>query len=281
MKIQHTTKTINLCKSIFALTTLLVALLPVLGKAGSLATKNEQTGKAASLVIQQPCLRVTNRPLTDFLNAQGMSKNHNPPQFFPDVKDYVGFSDAVDPGTGLPTTFALVDYAGLADKYIKAETGRSLGTKVNGLVTECRLANGKAKITVALFTTQALGFAQSIAALAGNNFVFLNTPTIFGAKAQDVVNGAAAAVGPATLLASFSIPRPGAALPDFLDVAENSAIYAPVKLNFTSITAGKCADGRKALLNVHQEAATNGAGELIYSTEIIKAVGIDGRNCGG
>lgn len=88
-------------------------------------------------------------------------------------------------------------------------------------VTERRLANGTAQITVALVATKALGFAQSIADLAANNFDFLDTPTIFGAKAQDVVNGAGPALGPATLDVSFRIaalgPRP-LALPDLLDV---------------------------------------------------------------
>ena len=82
------------------------------------------------------------------------------PQYFPPVKDYVGWADAA------LTTFALVDYAGLANEYIKAQTGHSLGTEVKGYVLECALASGRAQITVALFTTNALGFAQSVAVLA-------------------------------------------------------------------------------------------------------------------
>jgi hypothetical protein len=60
------------------------------------------------------------------------------------------------------TTFGLVDYAGLAAEYINQQTGKSLGTKVTTcLVTEEALINGKTKISVALSTTRALGFAQS------------------------------------------------------------------------------------------------------------------------
>jgi len=158
-----------------------------------------------------------------------VSRLNNPPQFFPPVKDYVGWADAVAPGAVLATTFALVDYAGLANQYIKAQTGRSLGTEVRGYVLECRLVSGKAQVTVALFTTNALGFAQSVAVLAENGFDFLNTPTIFGAKAQDVVKGEKPALGPVTLFTTFTISHPGGPLPDFLDVAFATK-YGPAKL---------------------------------------------------
>jgi hypothetical protein len=214
----------------------------------------------------------TTRPLSDFLNAQGTL--NDPPQFFPPVKDYVGWVDAVDPDTELPTTFALVDYAGLANEYITAQTGISLGTEVTGSVLECELADGRAEITVVLSTTKALGFAQSIADLAANDFNFLITPTIFGAKAQDVVSGvAAAATGPASLFTTFSISAPGAPLPDFLDVVNNWVDYAPVTLNFTSTTIGMCPNRGRAVLRIHQMASTNDQNELIYSQEMVEVVG--------
>lgn len=261
-------KTISLWKNTLVVAALLAVLFPILAEA-------EPMGEAGPL-IGQHC---TTRPLSDFLNAQGTL--NNPPQFFPPVKDYVGWADAVDPDTQLPTTFALVDYAGLANEYIKIQTGHSLGTKLSGLVVECKLADGKAQIAVTLFTTRALGFAQSIADLAQNGFDFLNTPTIFGAKAQDVVNGADAAVGPVTLLTTFSISAPDAALPDFLDVVNNPGDYAPVKLNFTSTTFGKCSNGSKALLHVHQVASTNDQNALIFSKETVEVVDTDGGNYGG
>jgi hypothetical protein len=241
---------------VIALVALLAVLFPMLGEADPL--------------VGTHC---TTRPLSDFLNAQGTL--NNPPQFFPPVKDYVGWAD------GPLITFALVDYAGLANEYIKAQTGHSLGTKASGLVVECKLADHTAQITVALSTTRALGFAQSIQDLINNNFDFLNTPTIFGAKAQDVVDGADAAVGPVTLLTTFSISAPGAPLPDFLDVVNNTGNYAPVKLNFTSTAFGKCSNGRKALLHVHQVPSTNDQNALIFSIETVEVVDTDGGNCGG
>jgi len=259
---KKSTKTFSLWKNILVVAALLVVLFPILGEAGPM-------GKADPLVGKN-CLRVTSRPLSDFLDTQGTL--YNPEPFFPPVKDYAGWAD------GNFITFALADYAGLANKYIKDQTGRSLGTEVRGRVIERALADGTTQITVALFTTKALGFAQSVEDLDKNGFDFLNTPTIFGAKAQDVVKGADAAVGPVTLLTTFSISAPGAPLPDFLDVITSPAKYAPVKVNFTSSTFGKRPDGTKARLDVHQvgATATNDPTVLVFSVEKVEVVGIDG-----
>jgi hypothetical protein len=236
--------------------TVLAVLFPLLGEAGPKGGKN--------------CV---SRSLSDFLNAQGTL--NDPPQFFPPVKDYVGWAD------GKLITFALVDYAGLANEYIDEATGHSLGTEVSGSVIECELADGTALITVTLHTTRALGFAQSIEDLANNGFDFLNTPTIFGAKAQDVVNGADAAVGPVTLFTTFSISEPGADLPDLLDVLSDPtpAQYAPVNFSIKSTTCGRYPDGREARLDVHQMASTKKDNRLVFSVEHVKIVGAHGGNC--
>jgi hypothetical protein len=150
---------------------------------------------------------------------------------------------------------------------------------MRGNITQCALRDGRARVTVVLVTTKALGFAQSIEAIINNGFDFLNTPTIFGAKAQDVVNGAKAAVGPVTLVTSFTISSPDAALPDFLDVVNNSPTeYAPANLNFRSTTFG-CSNNSKVRMDVHQMGHTNDQNEWVYSVEVVK-VDIDGGNCG-
>jgi hypothetical protein len=137
---------------------------------------------------------------------------------------------------------------------------------------------GSIQIKVDLYTTRALGFAQSIKALRQSGFDFLNTPTIFGAKAQDVVAGAAAAVGEAHLSTTFSIAV-NADLPDLVDVlVNNTAQYAPVTVNFTSTTCGSYPDGSKSLLKVNEVGATNDKGKLIYSTETIETVS-DATDC--
>ena len=153
---------------------------------------------------------------------------------------------------------------------------------------ECSLASRKAQITVALFTTHALGFAQSLSVLAENSFDFLNTPTIFGAKAQDVVKGEKPALGPVTLFTTFTIPHPGGPLPDFLDVAlSNPTEYGPAKFSFASTTFGKCAyNGRLARLDVHQNASTEDQADdqdlwkwKVYTTEEVQLLDISGGDC--
>jgi hypothetical protein len=191
---------------------------------------------------------------------------NNPPLFFPYVKDYVGWagSDFV--------TFALVDYAGLANQYIVANGGKSLNTQVTGRVTECALADGTVRVTVKLVTANALGFAQSIEKLVANDFDFLNTPTNFGAKAQDVVGGAAAAKGTAFLTTTFTIAEPGEPLPDFLAVV-NGGDYAPASLSFKSTTIGRRSNGKHARLEVEQVAATDADGNWVYTIETVEILG--------
>jgi hypothetical protein len=256
----------SIWKSTLAVAALLTILLPLPSEAGPMGKAGPGPAAKGSPPIQQKCSK---RFLSDFLSAQGSTST-----FFKPVKDYVGWTDA-----GF-TTFGLVDYAGLANQYIKTTTGHSLGTEVKGYVLECPLASGAAQITVALFTTNALGFAQSIEALAENEFDFVKTPTIFGAKAQDVVNGAKPAVGPATLFTTFSISEPGAPLPDFLDVVDNPKNYAPVWFSFASTTFGKCPGmNRLARLDIHENAFTDATGTLIYKTEKVEIHDSRGGNC--
>lgn len=222
------------------------------------------------------CVTATNRPLSDFLSAQGTL--NDPPAFFPPVKDYVGWAD------GGFEVFALVDYAGLANTYIKSATGVSLGTNVVGYVKECGLAGGDTLVTVGIFTTRALGFAQSIEALEQNGFDFGNTPAIFGVKAVDVGTPGAAAAGPASLTATFAIEAPGGPLPDLVDVLFiRPEAYKPVSFSFTSSTFGDCTGearrGRKARLDVHQAGATDDAGIMVYTAEKVEVVEADGGNC--
>lgn len=253
----------------------LAGLLPLTVEARMLDPGGNVRPSSAS-VMQEPdgellAIETKTRPCSVFLNAQGTTS-----RFFPPVKDYVGWTDAVDPQTGLPKTFGLVDYAGLANEYIKARTGKSLGTTVTCLVTERALDDGGAKITVALVATNALGFAQSVAELNANNFDFLGTRAIFGAKAvtsapgeKGVVDGARPALGPALLDVSFRIQEPGGPLPDLVDVlVDNRCNYAPINYRFGSFTYGQ-----KALLHIKQEAVPAGPPDCVTITkEVVEIV---------
>ncbi|MFO1155019.1 MAG: hypothetical protein U1E42_15375 [Rhodospirillales bacterium] len=244
--------------SVLAVGVIMAGLLPFSVQAGAVgdiaksATDNalsveQRTG--ASNDTERSSTKATRRPCSDFLKAQG--KLNKPPQFFPPVRDYVGWTD--NPFE----TFGLVDYAGLADKFIKRKTGESLGTEVKCLVIQRKLDDGSATIDVSSFTARALGFAQSAADLIANNFDLLNTPTNFGAKAQDVVKGAKPAVGPAALNVSFRIAKPGAPLPDLLAVTNSPCTYAPVSLRFVSYTFGTVPSGADAVLQIREAAAVS------------------------
>lgn len=112
---------------------LTAGLLPLTAEAGTLNADGD-VGQSPPSIIQQSttsdtsgelsAIKIKTRPCSDFLNAQGKTS-----RFFNPVPDYVGWTDAVNPNTLLPETFGLVDYAGLADKYIKAKTGKSLGVR--------------------------------------------------------------------------------------------------------------------------------------------------------
>ena len=239
-------KTTILRKSALVVLALLVFLFTILGEAAPMGEAGPQ--------VATPPLKVTMRPLSDFLDAQRTASH----KFFPPVTDYVGWVD--NPAT----TFALVDYAGLVNDY----SGGKLGTQVKGSVIQSELADGSTQIAVALFTTHALGFAQSVADLISNKLKFNKTPTIFGNKAKDVASGAEAAVGQSIFWITFSIPRPEAPLPDLVDVLVNKPDeFAPINLSFTATIPGKCERGTRAVLHVDQAGPPGGGG-----TEIVEVV---------
>src|SRR5215470_7749782 len=93
------------------------------------------------------------RPFGEFLDAQGTTS-----VFVPPVPDYVGWADEDF------VTFALVDYAGLANAWLEAESGGrlSLGTTVSGVVQERPTADGRAEVRVRIDARNALSWAFPI-----------------------------------------------------------------------------------------------------------------------
>ncbi|MDX2504564.1 MAG: hypothetical protein QNL62_08825 [Gammaproteobacteria bacterium] len=231
-------KTPVLCKKMFAAVILAGFIFPLVGQAG-----------------QMPDRGCTKRPLSDFLDAQGTTE-----YFYPPAKDMLAWTDLEF------VNFALVDYAGLANDYLAS----SLGTEVKGRVLECVGRDGTVTIKVLLSTENALGFAQSVADLFASDFDFLNTPTIFGAKAQDVLNGAEPAIGHVRLKATFTIENSGDDLPDIrIMYQEQLADHLPATIDLRSTTEGTLPDGTEATLHIQQVAETNEAGELVFSREIV------------
>ncbi|MHC4140440.1 MAG: hypothetical protein ACYSUF_00700 [Planctomycetota bacterium] len=151
------------------------------------------------------------RPIEDFLDMQGTFCLPDGMGgcflFVPPVENFVGLSD---PALGL---FASIDYAGLADQWIRNETGGevSFSTGFSGAVTEIPLPDGRAEVFVRLHTTNALTWAIEGDDLTG-------APTIFGNRAPDVLEGADAALGNSLLRVKFINTAPGAPLPDLLQL---------------------------------------------------------------
>ncbi|MCP3871423.1 MAG: hypothetical protein GY703_25625 [Gammaproteobacteria bacterium] len=130
--------------------------------------------------------------------------------------------------------------------------------------------------SVFLLTRRALGFAQSIADLLANDFNFAGTPTIFGAKAEDVLNGKKPALGFVKIRATFSIEESGDPLPDVriefqkeADAETAPSDYSPIKLSIGAVINGKHPDGSRALLRIKQKAATNAENVLVFSKEVV------------
>jgi hypothetical protein len=153
------------------------------------------------------------RPLSDFLNAQGSTQCFTPPAPA-QLAGATGVNADGDVKTngqaGLtPPRFALVDYTGLEAKYLKVISGIDLGTTVSGTVMERPLANGSALVTVDLQTKNALGWAIQ------NQIVDINTePLVFGARVLDVAAGKTPALGDVHFRIVFTNTAPGAPLPD-------------------------------------------------------------------
>ena len=254
---------------------LVIGLVPLTGQSGTQAD------------LDNNCV---NRPISDFLEAQG--KANNPPQFFPPVPDYAGWT-----GTA-PTfeNFALVDYAGLADRHVQDQGGHPIWQSWTLLedesyVKECSLDVG-AEIRVHLVSENAMGLAQPLAEIIANfenndPFPFLNARTIFGSKVEGVPGQGNWSVpgkwafGSANLWTTFTIPASGVALPDLLDVISSTdnndkLTYGPVTLDFHSATQGR-ADEKRQCLKVDQQASTSPDGtQLVFTQEIVE---IDPQPC--
>ena len=200
-------------------------------------------------------MAVRTRPLRQFLDAQGTTTT-----FFvhPDISGWVD-RDIV--------TFALVDYPGVIADWLRREHNVDLGTTVTGSVLEWELADGRALIAVMLSAENALGFAQATKDLIESGFDWEGTPEVFGSKASGVAAGATPALGRSHLLLSFIISKPGAQLPNMLDVL-NDPVYYPASIALACRIAGEDADGEPAALSVLQ-AGQSRDGQMEWSSEVV------------
>lgn len=156
--------------------------------------------------------QTTQRPLSDFINAQGTTSN-----FWPPFPDYFGFANQVlkSPSSTGPVAqcrFTGIDYAGLSARYLLSHIGLDVGTKVSGTVSERPLADGRAEVTVILHTTNAITFGQTCDNFGPGN------PSAFGAQQTDLLANPNLAPGlsKVDMLMVFDNTAPGAPLPDLV-----------------------------------------------------------------
>jgi hypothetical protein len=195
------------------------------------------------------------RPLSDFLSAQGTTMIFTPP-----ARDQIGFTTGIGKTNGnaglTPTRFALVDYAGLEAKYLLLSSHIDLRTTVNGTVTERPLADGSALVTVDVHTTNALGWAMNWDP-NGPDTQFNSAPLLFGARVLDVAVGKAPALGDSHLTWQFVNSAPGAPIPDLV-VAIHTGSVATELLSIQASITGQ----------LHAPEFTEGAAGRLGITEI-------------
>ena len=176
--------------------------------------------------------QTTQRPIEDFVNAQGTfcfpDGGGGCLLFVPPIENFFGQSD---PANG---RLSSVDYAGLADEWITAETGGaiSFGTTFSGTIRERPLADGRADVHVILHTNNALTWVTE-----GDDF---NNPLLFGSRAPDVKDfGAEPALGRSTLIIDFILANPGDPMPDLLQLA----VFPEPGQEFTTLSVRARAKG--------------------------------------
>ncbi len=185
----------------------------------------------------------TQRPISDFLGAQGSTTIYVPPS-----PDHIGWFSAFDRE---PVLCASVDYAGLSNAYLEDYTAGevSFGTLTDGTVTERRLADGRAEVTVVLHTKNALTYAFAVDFDIAPEEWFAKTPLLFGYRLVDVIcaleHGAniTPALADSQLKVVMRVEEPGADLPDLV-----AGEYELIGLSFRATAFGplRTADGGEA-----------------------------------
>jgi hypothetical protein len=169
---------------------------------------------------------VRERPIEDFINAQGSTAGFYQGPYAPGLRDYaVGFTTANCPNDAdnhycqnYPTArIAVVDYAGGANKYLIRHGYGSLGTTTHGSITERLLPDGRAEVTVVLYTTNALTFASTFDYSLPSQSAETNT-RLFGSSVQDLFRDPSRrpALGDSNLIMIFKNTKLGAPMPDLV-----------------------------------------------------------------
>jgi hypothetical protein len=175
------------------------------------------------------------RPIEDFLSAQGIA--------------YPGVSTPwTDPWAKDGANVAFLDYAGIENAKLIAAGGPDLGTKISGQIEEMPLPDGRAEVHIVLHARNALAFAGvwDFSAPWHEATVTL----LFGHTWEEVLDGAPAALGDATLELRIINTAPLAPLPDFYQAAWFGDPKQFLFVSFKARAAGTLADGSRGSLEV-------------------------------
>jgi hypothetical protein len=186
----------------------------------------------------------THRPIAEFVDAQGTFCVDDGAGgcaiFVPPVANFVGFTDTVH-FLGIS-----MDYAGLSDDPL----GGTLGTAFSGTISERTLKDGSVIINVHLQTSNALTYVIPFDPTSSAN-QFGENPLIFGTRANNVLAGAAPALGDCKLDLEFTNTAPGLPIPDF-----EQLLFAPgpgqqvLSVVFEGTANGTFADGTPGKVHV-------------------------------
>ena len=187
-----------------------------------LTRKRHRSRKQPSRVRAEAMGGATQRPISDFLDAQGSTQ-----QFVGEVRDVVGW---LTPSAD-PVLFAWIDYVGVAEEFLG-----DLGTTTSGKVTERTLKDGRAEVHVVLHTRNALAWVieldfSCIPTPPGTDFTcvfdqIMNTVPIFGFRPREVDAGQGEpSLVDSTLEVTFVNSAPGADLPDLVTIDPANLIF--------------------------------------------------------
>jgi len=136
-------------------------------------------------------------------------------------------------------TMIAIDYAGLADAWIRQGGGNSVGTNLFGTISEEPLPDGTARVTVKLEGTNVLAFAKQ-----GPD---LFAPSMYGFDTKEVYDPAnAPALGNVQMEIVFINDAPGVAIPDLVQLIRSPLgrqRLLSIRLNYTGSGQMRAASG--------------------------------------
>ena len=223
-----------------------------------LATKAGEVQRDHTLSTGDRGGKVLQRPIEDFLEAQGIAAEGG----------YLEWGDAnlSLAGKGL---IAAIDYVGIDDALVASETGKRLGTCISGTIKERTLADGRAEVTIRIDFRNALAVAAAVDITVDP----VSVAYVFGHNVFQVLEGARPSLVDGHMTVVLINHAPNAPLPDLLRLGEGSP-WGPaepgqelVSVRIAASGKGFTPEGTPATLKVHQHGVDLNTGEARFFAE--------------